>query len=89
MPTVLQMCRLLKPPDDCCHALTKLVAKDCKKSKGENTLWEEGFKVNVPWLPPGFCHIRPWPAVQLNAGIANMRALPPATQGNLERNYCS
>ena len=28
------MRRLLKPPDDCCHALTKLVAKDCKKKQG-------------------------------------------------------
>ena len=34
MPTVLQMRRLLKPPDDCRHALTKLVAKDCKKKQG-------------------------------------------------------
>jgi hypothetical protein len=36
-----------------------------KTSKGEKTLWEEGFKVNVPWLPPGFCHIRPRPAVRV------------------------
>ena len=64
-PTVLQTCRLLKPPDDCHHALTKLVAKDGKTSQGENMLREEGFKVNVPWLLPGFCHIRPRPAVRV------------------------
>ena len=93
-PTLLQMC-LLKPPDDCHHALMKLVAKDGKNKQGRKNAVGRRIQSQCALAaarllphPPTTCRARQ-NSNELNAGIAGMRVLPPAIQGNLDRNYSS